>query len=183
MISTQTVSREVSCHSSLNRVSCAGRRTRWINPVLKSVWLSVCEPVCVKAHWKTSPHVHVFISKLLSSILCISTSGQPGPPLIHTVLVSQMLMMLEPSLSQTPTPRPPTSHRPRPTAPLPSLVHPPFTLQIIWLFSQQVIQTNHCYKRQNISKWKRLGSALLTHMHFISAGIILRLLEVIRYLF
>lgn len=111
-----------------------------ISPVL--VCLSVCVSVSLffVKQTQTSPHVHVFIS---SSILCISTSGQRGPPLIHTVLVSQMLMMQEPSLSQTPTP-PPASHHPRPAAPLPSLMHPPFTLQI-WLFSQQRIQTNHWF--------------------------------------
>lgn len=104
MISTQKVCREVSYQRSLNRVAC------WISPVL--VCLSVCVSVSLffVKQTQTSPHVHVFIS---SSILCISTSGQRGPPLIHTVLVSQMLMMQEPSLSQTPPP--PTAGQPPPS--------------------------------------------------------------------
>lgn len=103
MISTQKVCREVSYQRSLNRVAC------WISPVL--VCLSVCVSVSLffVKQTQTSPHVHVFIS---SSILCISTSGQRGPPLIHTVLVSQMLMMQEPSLSQT---APPPHRRPATT--------------------------------------------------------------------
>lgn len=92
--------------SIVSEITQQGRLWR-ISPVL--VCLSVCVSVSLffVKQTQTSPHVHVFIS---SSILCISTSGQRGPPLIHTVLVSQMLMMQEPSLSQTPTP-PPTSHR------------------------------------------------------------------------
>lgn len=60
-------------------------------------------------------HVAAFCSNMSScsciyqpgcwgSIACISTSQRPGPPLIHTVPVSQMLMMLEPP----PPPPPPT---------------------------------------------------------------------------
>ena len=80
-----------------------------------------------------------------------------------------MLMMLEPSLSQTPSsPPPPTSYHPRPAAP-PPVSHASIIYFRDLTFFTRDIQTNHWFKRLNMewiaSEWKLLGRALLTHTH------------------
>lgn len=187
MISTQKVCREVSCQRSLNTVAC------WISPVSLSVCLSVCVSVSLffVKQTQTSPHVHVFIS---SSILCISTSGQRGPPLIHTVLVSQMLMMQEPSLSQTPPPPPhPPPHPPTAGQPPPSTCSPPPVshASTIYFTDLTFFTTTHTNKslvlkaKHGVNHLRMKAAQSCppdTHTLHLN-GIILRLLEVIRYLF
>lgn len=111
------------------------------------------------------------------SIACISTSQQPGPPLIHTVPVSQMLMIMSPH------------HHHPPASPASLMQNPPQHLhhRSFEMFPQQTIKTEIINdllgeRWRDPSKWNRpsCDSPSLPPLrspppppplHFVSAGL------------
>lgn len=108
------------------------------------VCLCVCKPVFCKANSNVSSCSCVYqqLYPLYQHFWAARATPNPYCPRQPNAndAGAQSVTDSHPTANQPP----PTSHHPQPAAPLPSLMHPPFTLQI-WLFSQQRIQTNHWF--------------------------------------
>lgn len=125
---------EITQHGRLLDQSC----------VSLSVCLCVCKPVFCKANSNVSSCSRVYqqLYPLYQHFWAARATPNPYCPRQPNAndAGAQSVTDSHPTANQPP----PTSHHPQPAAPLPSLMHPPFTLQI-WLFSQQRIQTNHWF--------------------------------------